>query len=47
LFVIARAIYSRAYIADPGTRGRGAWLTGISLYLLALCSLIGLALHAF
>jgi glutathione S-transferase len=47
VFVVARALYSRAYIADPATRGRGAWLTGISLYLLAFTSLIGLALHAF
>src|SRR5262245_50514191 len=33
-FVAARAGYSRAYVADPETRGRWVWLSGISLYLL-------------
>ena len=44
LFVVARGIYSRAYVADPETRGKGAWLTSIVLMLLVAGSVAGLVL---
>jgi hypothetical protein len=45
VFVAARAGYSRTYVADPETRGRWAWLTGLSLYALIAGSVIGIALR--
>jgi len=46
LFVLARGWYSRLYVADPGTRGSAAWVTGICLYLLVAASAVGIALRA-
>ena len=47
LFVVARGIYSRAYIAEPSRRAAGSWLTFAALALLALGSLIGIGLRVF
>lgn len=40
-FIVARSVYARAYVKEPASRGTGAWLTGIVLFLLAVGSLLG------
>ena len=40
--IIGRAIYARAYIKDPDTRGRGATICGMVNVVLLLGGLVGL-----
>jgi glutathione S-transferase len=47
LFVVARAVYSRAYVSEPTKRAVGSWLTFIALVLLALGSLAGIGLRVY
>ena len=45
-FIVARAIYSWGYLSEPPSRrAAGAWLTSSVLALLALGSLVGVALR--
>jgi len=46
VFLIARALYFRGYIADPQRRGVGMVLTVIVNVLLLLCGLVGAVHHA-
>jgi uncharacterized membrane protein YecN with MAPEG domain len=45
VFIAARAIYARGYVADPKQRSAGALLTAIANALLLLGGLIGALLH--
>ena len=41
VFVVARVIYARGYVADPKKRGTGALLTAVTTSVLLLGGLIG------
>jgi uncharacterized MAPEG superfamily protein len=47
VFIVARALYARGYVADPKQRETGALLTAITSAVLLLGGLIGAAVHLF
>ena len=47
LFIVARVVYARGYIADPKKRSTGALMTAIANSALLLGGLIGAVVHAF
>jgi|SRR5208282_536975 len=45
LYIIARAVYARGYLADPGKREAGVIMTFAASGLLIIGSLIGIIIH--
>lgn len=45
VYLVGRAIYQRAYVADPAKRGLGFMLTFMPTVLLALAGLVGAAMR--
>lgn len=47
VFLVARFVYERGYVADPKQRSTGAALTAIATSILLLGGLIGALVHLF
>ncbi len=45
LYIIARVVYARGYLADPAKRSTGAIMTAAASGLLILGSLVGIIVH--
>jgi glutathione S-transferase len=45
VFIVARALYYRAYVADPRTRGMSTWLTLFPIAVLLTGSIVGAVLR--
>jgi glutathione S-transferase len=41
VFVVGRALYYRAYVADPSTRGTSTWITVFPIAVLIVGSIVG------
>lgn len=47
VYLVGRALYQRAYAADPAKRGLGFGLTLLTTVLLALAGLVGAVMRSF
>ena len=47
VYLVGRALYRQAYVADPAKRGLGFLLTFLPTVLLALAGLVGAVMRAF
>lgn len=45
VFIVARALYYRAYVADPKTRGMSTWMTLFPIAVLIIGSIVGAVLR--
>jgi glutathione S-transferase len=45
VFIVARALYYRAYVADPKTRGMSTWMTLFPIAVLITGSIVGAVLR--
>jgi glutathione S-transferase len=45
VFIVGRALYYRAYVADPKTRGTSTWITLFPIAVLMIGSMVGAVLQ--
>ena len=45
VFIVGRALYYRAYVADPSTRGMSTWITVFPIAVLIVGSIVGAVLQ--
>jgi glutathione S-transferase len=45
VFIVGRALYYRAYVADPKTRGMSTWITVFPIAVLIVGSIVGAVLR--